>query len=64
MWTVAGGGRVVRAGRDVPEPRVIHTEAPYYSAIAHAAGIEGIVEIEVTIAVDGTVKVATVSFAG
>ena len=46
----------VRVGGDIKEPKKIKDVKPVYPADAMAAGVQGIIIIEATIARDGTVK--------
>ncbi|HEX5217691.1 MAG TPA: energy transducer TonB [Vicinamibacterales bacterium] len=45
----------VKPGPGITEPRLLHNEAPKYTSAAMAAHIQGSVELEVVVRVDGTV---------
>jgi protein TonB len=50
----------VRVGGSIPAPRKLKDVPPVYPAIARAAGVEGVVILEITIGPDGTVVDAKV----
>lgn len=52
--------RTVRSGGEIQPPRKIVDVAPVYPPLAQSVGIEGLVVIEATIAVDGRVQDARV----
>jgi len=54
------GGAPVRVGGDIAEPKKIKDVKPVYPAAAQAAGIEGVVILEATIAPSGYVSDARV----
>jgi len=56
-----GPGGVYTPGRGVTAPVLTHDERPAYSQQALFAGIEGIVELDVTVLTDGNVDPATVT---
>ena len=52
--------RVVRVGRDVPPPRPVKHVDPVYPDEAKAAGVSGVVIIEITVGTAGSVVEASV----